>query len=131
MLFFLMIRRPPRSTRTDTLFPYTTLFRSILVQRQEAAHQLVLAVFAHVAIGIVHRPGEILMAVAQQRQFPVEPAGDLRGLLVEQEIPAAAIAVDDRVMIERRRILDQPLIGKLDERVRSEENTYELQSLMR
>src|SRR3546814_17128316 len=28
--FFLMIRRPPRSTRTDTLFPYTTLFRSIV-----------------------------------------------------------------------------------------------------
>src|SRR3546814_3492786 len=28
MIFFLMIRRPPRSTRTDTLFPYTTLFRS-------------------------------------------------------------------------------------------------------
>src|SRR3546814_10155967 len=28
--FFLMIRRPPRSTRTDTLFPYTTLFRSSL-----------------------------------------------------------------------------------------------------
>src|SRR3546814_12492618 len=28
MFFFVMIRRPPRSTRTDTLFPYTTLFRS-------------------------------------------------------------------------------------------------------
>src|SRR3546814_2720927 len=28
MLFFLMIRRTPKSTRTDTLFPYTTLFRS-------------------------------------------------------------------------------------------------------
>src|SRR3546814_20201706 len=28
-IFFLIIRRPPRSTRTDTLFPYTTLFRSI------------------------------------------------------------------------------------------------------
>src|SRR3546814_20370280 len=27
-VFFVMIRRPPRSTRTDTLFPYTTLFRS-------------------------------------------------------------------------------------------------------
>src|SRR3546814_14022652 len=27
-ILFLMIRRPPRSTRTDTLFPYTTLFRS-------------------------------------------------------------------------------------------------------
>src|SRR3546814_13194018 len=30
-MFFLMIRRPPRSTRTDTLFPYTTLFRSAWV----------------------------------------------------------------------------------------------------
>src|SRR3546814_12774322 len=29
MFFFLMIRRPPRSTRTDTLFPYTRLVRSI------------------------------------------------------------------------------------------------------
>src|SRR3546814_13799910 len=29
LCFFLMIRRPPRSTRTDTLFPYTTLFRSL------------------------------------------------------------------------------------------------------
>src|SRR3546814_14845106 len=28
LFFFLMIRLPPRSTRTDTLFPYTTLFRS-------------------------------------------------------------------------------------------------------
>src|SRR3546814_12741460 len=28
VFFFLMMRRPPRSTRTDTLFPYTTLFRS-------------------------------------------------------------------------------------------------------
>src|SRR3546814_8150023 len=29
-----MIRRPPRSTRTDTLFPYTTLFRSLLRDRE-------------------------------------------------------------------------------------------------
>src|SRR3546814_11503278 len=35
--FFLMIRRPPRSTRTDTLFPYTTLFRS-LVERGLELH---------------------------------------------------------------------------------------------
>src|SRR3546814_15415804 len=35
--FFLMIRRPPRSTRTDTLFPYTTLFRS-LCQCRLAGH---------------------------------------------------------------------------------------------
>src|SRR3546814_10035555 len=41
LLFCLMIRRPPRSTRTDTLFPYTTLFRSnvgraLLAQLAEA-----------------------------------------------------------------------------------------------
>src|SRR3546814_14244601 len=35
-LFFLMIRRPPRSTRTDTLFPYTTLFRSVVLQVEAA-----------------------------------------------------------------------------------------------
>src|SRR3546814_20027583 len=34
-IFFLMNRRPPRSTRTDTLFPYTTLFLSPLVQRND------------------------------------------------------------------------------------------------
>src|SRR3546814_11547159 len=37
-----MIRRPPRSTRTDTLFPYTTLFRS-----NEAVDQLIRLQFAH------------------------------------------------------------------------------------
>src|SRR3546814_269743 len=34
LFFFLMIRRPPRSTRTDTLFPYTTLFRSVNYKRR-------------------------------------------------------------------------------------------------
>src|SRR3546814_6326103 len=34
-LCFLMIRRPPRSTRTDTLFPYTTLFRSLAFARAQ------------------------------------------------------------------------------------------------
>src|SRR3546814_7475797 len=34
MVFFLLIRRPPRSTRTDTLFPYTTLFRSSRASQQ-------------------------------------------------------------------------------------------------
>src|SRR3546814_6115768 len=48
MFFFLMIRRPPRSTRTDTLFPYTTLFRSLdqcyadalFERRERSAHRL-------------------------------------------------------------------------------------------
>src|SRR3546814_20172432 len=39
LILFLMIRHPPRSTRTDTLFPYTTLFRSGL-RRQAAANGL-------------------------------------------------------------------------------------------
>src|SRR3546814_1856831 len=48
-----MIRRPPRSTRTDTLFPYTTLFRSchtrkevIKCQRQAQARQRIVSLFA-------------------------------------------------------------------------------------
>src|SRR3546814_3175130 len=40
-----MIRRPPRSTRTDTLFPYTTLFRSLSVRRRAA--QSVVRRFPH------------------------------------------------------------------------------------
>src|SRR3546814_11260792 len=32
--FFLMLRRPPRSTRTDTLFPYPTLFRSLVLDHE-------------------------------------------------------------------------------------------------
>src|SRR3546814_16883069 len=36
-VFFLTIRRPPRATRTDTLFPFTTLFRSPLVGGRWAA----------------------------------------------------------------------------------------------
>src|SRR3546814_16397150 len=40
-IFFLMIRRPPRSTRTDTLFPYTTLFRSLPCGRHECRDALV------------------------------------------------------------------------------------------
>src|SRR3546814_15861123 len=39
LFFFLMIRRPPRSTRTDTLFPYTTLFRSIREDEVEVVAQ--------------------------------------------------------------------------------------------
>src|SRR3546814_5152176 len=47
-----MIRRPPRSTRTDTLFPYTTLFRSILLAQRHT-----LAVCLDHAIDLGHRVG--------------------------------------------------------------------------
>src|SRR6056297_2001225 len=39
--FFLMLRRPPRSTRTDTLFPYTTLFRSVCCSCSSAVSSMV------------------------------------------------------------------------------------------
>src|SRR3546814_4135252 len=45
-----MIRRPPRSTRTDTLFPYTTLFRS-LADRIDAAGQF------GASLGVLRHPG--------------------------------------------------------------------------
>src|SRR3546814_11978326 len=48
LFFVLMIRRPPRSTRTDTLFPYTTLFRS-------AAARFYAETFPDSAVSAVHR----------------------------------------------------------------------------
>src|SRR3546814_13519745 len=46
-----MIRRPPRSTRTDTLFPYTTLFRSLAQLRPDIGEALVLRMIVAVEIG--------------------------------------------------------------------------------
>src|SRR3546814_10898785 len=46
-----MIRRPPRSTRTDTLFPYTTLFRSELVHTEDAGLAFANAVSCGDAVG--------------------------------------------------------------------------------
>src|SRR3546814_11604385 len=43
MFFFLLIRRPPRSTRTDTLFPYTTLFRAKLMLGVGDTYEIVAA----------------------------------------------------------------------------------------
>src|SRR3546814_13977932 len=52
MFFFLMIRRPPRSTRTDTLFPYTTLFRSAADFPIARRHQRIDAARRRMARGI-------------------------------------------------------------------------------
>src|SRR3546814_17483950 len=63
--FFLMIRRPPRSTRTDPLFPYTTLFRSRMDPREMTARAALLtALFAWVA----SRParGQVIDAIGQE-----------------------------------------------------------------
>src|SRR3546814_14773260 len=63
IFFFLMIRRPPRSTRTDTLFPYTTLFRSppclaVLPGSRRGEVTKLLPVFAEVVRALATRhPG--------------------------------------------------------------------------
>src|SRR3546814_19182419 len=57
-LFFLMRRRPPRSTRTDTLFPYTTLFRSLDLHAFLGLDRLVQAVGP--AAAVHHAAGEFV-----------------------------------------------------------------------
>src|SRR3546814_5253402 len=96
-----MIRRPPRSTRTDTLFPYTTLFRSLVVA---------LATFAP---GIAGKPLRI-MATIYIDVFRAIPAV-LVIYLVGFGIPLTGV----------------PILKDLSLTTRSEEHTSELQSLMR
>src|SRR3546814_14086837 len=80
---FLMIRRPPRSTRTDTLFPYTTLFRSL----DERHHPL----GSDQAGAMRFRPdGEPLLQIGD------DLAGIRDGIGIGQEVTAADIAVGDR-----------------------------------
>src|SRR3546814_15740679 len=59
VFFYLMIRRPPRSTRTETLFPYTTLFRSEAM----AMHWYVL----HVYSGFEKKVAEGIREQAEQK----------------------------------------------------------------
>src|SRR3546814_18659465 len=67
LIFFLMIRRPPRSTRTDTLFPYTTLFRSF--QRVDVDDLAVLHAARDLMpdSGDADRPGRHTAGACQQR----------------------------------------------------------------
>src|SRR3546814_14731057 len=60
-----MIRRPPRSTRTDTLFPYTTLFRSLEAALHEADH----------LVAPAGRQDEVGVVVVE-RQQPLAPGGE-------------------------------------------------------
>src|SRR3546814_14205935 len=77
--FFLMIRRPPRSTRTDTLFPYTTLFRSLQGRREHP-----LDVFQHRVRGqhgiaevalhhVPHIDGELLVEGPVEAELLARP----------------------------------------------------------
>src|SRR3546814_9690113 len=100
-----MIRRPPRSTRTDTLFPYTTLFRSVdalnpLPQRQLGRVQ-----------GRFRRHSELQAALR------------LRALVEARTRCVATI----RCAAQASAVRAEPALGPH----RSEEHTPELQSLMR
>src|SRR3546814_12501357 len=101
--FFLMIRRPPRSTLTDTLFPYTTLFRSGF------------EIGTGISVGQRLFERNHFLAIELQQRL-------IKGLhaAVRRLIHRIADLVD---------ALMQDQIG--NERRRSEEHTSELQSLMR
>src|SRR3546814_13644983 len=73
LFFFLMIRRPPRSTRTDTLFPYTTLFRSMVLKldRRGIAMRLI---FGDLAPHCAAQPW-----LAVLHEHAVEESGDIGG----------------------------------------------------
>src|SRR3546814_2888371 len=105
-----MIRRPPRSTRTDTLFPYTTLFRSVdpiapCREAVEAQH--------------IHHP--------DRGQRGGEQVGTLVGHRADEQ-PAVRPALDRELALAGDPFADQ-IFARGDER--SEEHTSELQSLMR
>src|SRR3546814_2622987 len=110
-IFFLMILRPPRSTRTDTLFPYTTLFRSFTSQ------------------AIVH-----FWSDASKRV--IVPAPDFPASRLVQQVSTSApsgVTKPSPVTTIRRIVI--PFVGpcprKGPHQIRSEEHTSELQSLMR
>src|SRR3546814_2770464 len=102
IFFFLMIRRPPRSTRTDTLFPYTTLFRSKVV----------------VGLGRLDIVDEELGAVMLDDRLVEIGVVDL----------AAQRRVENLLL---QHGVDLELGADLVRELRSEEHTSELQSLMR
>src|SRR3546814_1408330 len=105
-----MIRRPPRSTRTDTLFPYTTLFRSDRVDR---------AVFGGAEHGDRHQH-RLAFAFAA-RQHVLQRAGVQPHAVFGQQFQLVAAEAEQLQAIA-------PGVMRGD---RSEEHTSELQSLMR
>src|SRR3546814_4922925 len=82
-----MIRRPPRSTRTDTLFPYTTLFRSVADRRHGQARVLVVEVGpAGVVVGredehLVHAAGRGLREHGPEVLRSEEHTSELQSLM--------------------------------------------------
>src|SRR3546814_6074405 len=101
-----MIRRPPRSTRTDTLFPYTTLFRSLLVRID---HELTLtraldertaaAVREHFADAAART---CLLALEQQvREFGLLGADATRSVAVDGPLSGKSFVITGTLPVSR------------------------------
>src|SRR3546814_3292640 len=70
-----MIRRPPRSTRTDTLFPYTTLFRSTVLDPHPGTVARATAVFGLIVVGallqvVVEQSHHLRIIIGMDHAFP-------------------------------------------------------------
>src|SRR3546814_8210969 len=115
--FFLRIRRPPGSTRTDTLFPYTTLFRSAGLRRPDPRirHDLVRSDDAPMA----PEQMDMLRGVSAAQIRAIELSGDrIATKLTAAQKMGASPSAASRLRPEAAGL-------------RSEEHTSELQSLMR
>src|SRR3546814_3114249 len=122
-VFFLMIRRPPRSTRTDTLFPYTTLFRS---RRPELVRRVVGRVGpTNPAPPSLTPQGAGLMKPTQPTDLDFPHCRKASG--AQQHLAAAArLQACGGGLREVGEVVDG-----LHRQPRSEEHTSELQPLMR
>src|SRR3546814_2340231 len=76
-----MIRRPPRSTRTDTLFPYTTLFRSVFLGAAGHAYRGVVHDQVHRLVLVVFGGGEVHAGQAVARGRSEEHTSELQSLM--------------------------------------------------
>src|SRR3546814_1666333 len=123
-----MIRRPPIFTRTDTLLPYTPLFRSAPQGVfTDPAHHQVVAVIAEQLVRPVARGDDVVAAAAVQRVVADAERDELH-VAVADHVIVAGTAGDGGVADDRREVD----VLELDHGAgRSEEHTSELQSLRR
>src|SRR3546814_12417917 len=100
-----MIRRPPRSTRTDTLFPYTTLFRSVVVDAAGGADLGVVAHAPQQAVGDARGAARTARDLAGALGYAVD-AQDLRRALHDPGQVFGAVELqplDDAEAVAQRR----------------------------
>src|SRR3546814_9738910 len=119
-----MIRRPPRSTRTDTLFPYTTLFRSTTTLRSVAGLEIPTGGVIAIDGVVVNDPAKGIFVPPQHRHLGMvfQSYAVWPHMTVRQNVAYPLIA---------RRASKKEIGAKVDEAIRSDEHTSELQSLMR